>query len=99
MVTIQAYLEGDGGTDGSGAVATLMTIPYTYEGNAQQQKWATGLISTASATYIGIFRPYSGQNRGDFYVPTSFTAITQMPHSNFTNGSRNITVEMSYLAF
>lgn len=98
--TIMAKLTGDGGTDGSGAVATQLTTPYAAYGSAIDRGSGIGYVQAVGVGNNGSFFSITGGN--SFVAPyrnSSTTATSSWQHTNFSNGAREINIAMTYKAF
>lgn len=86
------YLNGDGGTDGAGAVQTRLSIPFIGLSEVTTTYLGSGLIaSSVTGTDIGVLN-YSNPN--NYCVP--FISENFMSNSDFGNGSRSIVINSSY---
>lgn len=103
IVSINVYMNGDGGTDGSGAVQTKLSLPYTSA--------FTNSIDVPFGSALGQAAPLSG---GQAYIfgtlasgvayaaigwQSSAAANSLIANSYFTNGARFITGRINYKAF
>lgn len=104
LVDIGARLTGDNGTDGAGAVATHVTLPYMVRtrvaSSVEESVIGTALGATTitgGAIAIGSFVD-ANQYVGLQY-PSSATNISNITNAMFSNGGRTIQLNFSYNAF
>lgn len=104
-VTCKVELNGDGGTDGSGAQTTYVVMPYETVSSTQVESPAPVYLQEPSIFYLGqifisdgnaFFRIYHQGVSGANLVNTSRTSVD---HANFTNGNRTIQTKFTYQAF
>lgn len=101
QVQINHYASSDPGTDGAGAVAARVALPYTFpSGNMDDMWFPIGYVegaTTISAGVIGVANVT--ENTSYFalrYVVAASAATATVTNAMFSNGSRNVRAEFTY---
>lgn len=98
LVHLQINLDGDGGTDGSGAVAAQIAVPFSLLHPAGNTSTAhSARIRNAASDWHG-FLISSGSFLG-LRVNNTVNAISTVNHSDFPNGDREVRANVIYQAF
>lgn len=105
-VHVHAMMAGDGGTDGSGGVATLMALPYKFlnlSANVDSHRPVGSMNTRYAGTTqkIGWASFLSGTPKVAAFtvLDTTTSTIKTLLHSDFSNGNRDINAAFIYQAF
>jgi len=97
-VRVQIALDGDGGVDGSGAVDSLVFLPYS--GAQEGPSTDPYVLGTAFTRSVGAgidVHFLTGTTGSDIYIVDS--GHNTISHSQWTNGDRSINAEFTYSVF
>lgn len=94
-VTCDLYLNGDGGTDGAGAVTTLIALPYKIYTPAASMvlDQSVGSVNSASTLSSGaplILRFTDGGSNASFIYASAAATLTLITNAAFSNGARGV---------
>lgn len=97
-VHIAVTLDGDGGTDGSGGVNTILAVPIVPNAT-----YGTPIVGNVQSVYAGaaaIVRPdYTSAGGGIAFTIWTSSSGLAIDHSNFTNAGRRLSVTATYQGF
>jgi len=100
--TVSYNSQGDGGTDGAGAVISRITIPYASNTITGGTKIPIGLTTaattiTSGAVTMGALE--NGATNVGLQYPDTATSLASITNAMFTNGGREIQGSFRYKAF
>lgn len=94
------FLSGDGGTDGSGAVATLMALPYTNSLDASAYRYRNvARMQFGGTSSYGWSEIQPNASNLKFQYWTGVNILVNSNLSEFTNGARELSGWFTYPAF
>lgn len=97
---VHLHLEGDAGADGAGAVVSRVVLPYVNNPSSSANTMnGSAYLLTPGYTNLGTVQLLDGIGYLTLYRNTSATAVAQVLHSEFSNGSRNVTSSFEFKAF
>lgn len=103
MCHVMAVLNGDGGTDGAGAVSAQMAVPYKFDADSTFGSLSTGVVGDMARISGTGFTSFEnliiGPNEGSTYVAFARSGSSNALNSDFGSGSRAIRTKFSYKAF
>jgi hypothetical protein len=94
------YLNGDGGTDGSGAVVTFVAAPLAVEDSSFSNAFpvGSGALNSVGSGNVGIELTMRETTAPTSVECTIFTTGNSVLHSAFTNGARYLWYNSEYQA-
>lgn len=92
MVTVSLYLDGDAGTDGSGAVVSYLATPYLVANTNIIISTNSFLYNYVATSGLGMFQLAGNDDRVLLYTNGTNALI----NSNFSNGSRHLAGSFTY---
>lgn len=102
-IVVKYYMQGDGGTDGSGAVSTRLSLPAAIAYVATASIYLWGGEVTAATTLANGAMVFANLTHGNSFCLFSYESAavqtSQLRNNNFTNGSRSLVGGFSYKAF
>lgn len=99
-ITVMGSFSGDGGTDGAGAVTSLLALPATTVTSATLIPCGHALGATTMTTGSHMFVTLTGGlGYGTLSYSNATTDITAIQNGFFTNGSRTMSFYFKYNAF
>lgn len=105
-VHVHAMMSGDGGTDGSGGVATLLSLPYKFlnlspnvDSHRPVGSFNTLYAATTQKFGWASFLSATPKAAAFTVLDTTTSTIKTLLHSDFSNGNRNINAAFIYQAF
>ncbi len=96
-VMVDIVLDGDGGTDGAGAVQAKVALPYKRAINTNVAAGVVRLNSSVNGDETGLI--VTAANVASFDIRAMATPSATWPLSNFGNGARSILCNFTYRAF
>lgn len=98
----EIYLNGDGGTDGAGAVQSSIALPYYYTNGITTLNMYIGYtIAQTTITSNQVLRGVIASNGrvADLTYLNSSAVITDVQNGFYTNGTRTLSCSIRYKAF